>query len=81
MITDGGTPVGERDARTVYEFCAWMAAVVAHHWGGKTSDHLPACSQYLDMAIGPLSGNAPLSGDYDWTAAGALTMATEMIRG
>lgn len=81
MLYDGHGPVPNgRKAHNIFVFCCWMAAVAAERRGGRTSDHITDCADFMRTAVGrPLSVSDQLPDEFDWTAASAQDCAMEMM--
>jgi len=80
ILCDGDRPVGDRDARTIFEFVAWMSARVAQKRGGKTSHYLSECADFMTEVVGRrLSVSDRLPKDRDWRPTAAIECADAMM--
>jgi hypothetical protein len=65
----------------LFGFSAVMAAVVADRRGGKATDHIRECFEFMrdEVLRLPVGPTGPLPADYDWTIAGAVDSANAML--
>lgn len=77
---DGGVPVPDRSVPNIFAFCVLMAACVAARRGGRPSDYIAECADFMADVIGKrLSIRDQLPGDYDWRPSAAADCAHEMM--
>lgn len=80
-FTIGGRriPPGERVAN-IFSFIALMASVVASKRGGRTSQYIAECAEFMVDVVGRrLSISDPLPDDFDWRPECAYETAMAMM--
>ena len=80
-FTVDGKPVPNgRVCPNIASFCAYMGATVAERRGGKASDYLRECHDFMtEVTRQNLSVSDPLPAAFSWTVADARDCATEMM--
>lgn len=79
-LTFDGKPIPERPAPHIVCFCIWMAARVVQKRGGKNSQYLRECADFMTDVVGKrLSIKDPLPSDYDWNPSTAIECADAMM--
>ena len=80
FFTDAGLSVPDRPVRTIVAFCAFMAARVVAVRGGKTSDHIAECADFMTEVVGRrLSVRDNLPSEFDWRPSAAVECAEAML--
>lgn len=75
-----GKRLPEVPAPNIFAFCAWMGAVVAAQRGGKTSDYISECADFMTEVVGKrLYVADPLPTNYDWRPSAAIECADAML--
>jgi hypothetical protein len=80
-LFDGSTRLPDTEVcKTIFSFVVCMGAVVAGRRGGKTSDHLRECADFMVEVVGKrLSVADPLPPEFDWTVGAAREAADAMM--
>lgn len=81
VFTIDGVPIpDDQPVTNIFAFVPLMAAAVANRRGGKNSDYIAECSEFMADVIGRrLSVRDPLPADYDWRPASAAEAANAMM--
>jgi hypothetical protein len=70
----------DQPVASIFAFCSLMATVVAKRRGGKNSDYIAECADFMNDVVGRrLLTSDPLPANYDWRPAAAVECAEAMM--